>query len=220
MAMRSRTLAALLALVSLSAAGAATADDAAPWPSLEALRNALAQDGQLFADFRQSYVPAGFSSGDTESGTIALSMPDCLRWDYTEPDRKSFLVCGARAWSWVEGEPRGQRFTIEPDRETGLDLLLLPASELADRYRASAHRQPAGGLEIVLEPLAEDGALAVANLVIGADGRRLEALDWRDREGSVTSFRFSRWRRLADGERFAPPLALEWAGPDAGEGVR
>ena len=72
----------------------------------------------------------------------------------------------------------------------------------------------------MLEPLAADGALAVANLVIAAGGRRPAALDWRDREGSVTSFRFSGWRELADGDRFAPPLGLEWSDPNAASGVR
>jgi hypothetical protein len=211
-----RTLAAAGAVALLAAARAGAADD--PWRAIEALREALAADGPVEATFRQSFVPAGFTTGDTESGAVALSLPDCLRWDYREPDRKSFLVCGARAWSWVEGEPRGQRFTIEADREIGLDLLLLPAAELAGRYRAAAHRSAAGELEIELEPLAADGALAVANLVVSADGRRPAALDWRDREGNVTSFRFDGWRDLADGERFAPPPGLDWADPEASAG--
>lgn len=207
---------AALALVAAPPAGAA--DD--PWAALEALRAALAADGPVEGAFRQSFVPAGFTTGDTESGSVALSLPDCLRWDYLEPDRKSFLVCGDRAWSWIEGEPRGQRFTIEADRELGLDLLLLPAAELATRYRATAHRLAQGELELVLEPLADDAALAVANLVLAADGRRPAALDWRDREGNVTSFRFDAWHPLADGDRFAPPLALEWSDPNAAGGVR
>jgi hypothetical protein len=212
-----RIAAALAAWLALGGTGVAEDD---PWRAVEALRAALAADGPLEADFSQSFVPAGFTAGDTEAGAVALSLPDCLRWDYTEPDRKSFLVCGARAWSWVEGEPRGQRFTIEADRETGLDLLLLPASDLAARYRAITHRLAGGELEIVLEPLARDGALVVANLTLGRDGRRIESLDWRDREGSVTSFRFARWRSLVDGDRFAPPLAIEWVDPGDAEGVR
>ena len=208
----------LAAWVALGVEASAAVDD--PWRAIETLRAALAADGPLTAEFRQSYVPAGFTTGDTEAGAVALSLPDCLRWDYTDPDRKSFLVCGARAWSWIEGEPRGQRFTIEADRETGLDLLLLPAAELAARYRASAQRAADQALEIVLEPLAADGPIAVANLTLAHDGRRIEALDWRDREGSVTSFRFSHWRALADGDRFAPPLAIEWSDPGDAAGVR
>jgi len=212
----------LVLLGSLAAPIARAEGDAVdPWSSLERLRDALAHDGQLLADFQQSYLPAGFSSGDTESGEVALSMPDCLRWDYSEPYRKSFLVCGDRAWSWVEGEPRGQRFTIESDREMGLDLLLLPSSELSRRYRAHASTAPGGELELSLEPVEPSADLVVADLRIAAGGRRPVALEWRDHDGNVTSFRFGEWRALEKPSLFDPPAHLEWSDPSAaGSGLR
>jgi len=204
-------LAALLAALSEPVRG----EEPDPWKSLETLRSALATDGQLSAGFEESYVPAGFSSGDTESGSVDLSIPDCLRWDYTEPYRKSFLVCGDRAWSWVEGEPRGQRYTIQSDREMGLDLLLLPSAELAKRYKAKASNAPGGEIEIELEPLVPEEDIVAANLRLAADGRRPVALDWRDKEGNVTSFRFRDWRRVDQPSLFDPPAAMEWSQPSA-----
>ncbi len=141
-------------------------------------------------------------------------MPDCLRWDYDQPDRKSFLVCGSRAWSWVEGEPRGQRYTIDADREMGLDLLLLPSSELATRYRARASRSPPGGeIELELEPLAAAADLVAATLRLDGAGRRPLALEWRDRDGNATQFHFSNWHRVDHPDLFAPPSRLEWSDP-------
>ena len=55
-----------------------------------------------------------------------------------------------------------------------------------------------------------------ANLVLDAGGERPAALDYRDREGNVTSFRFDDWRALdADGaaDLFSPPPGLEWSDP-------
>jgi len=207
-----------LSIVTLAERPAGAADD--PWRALEGLRSALAAAGPLSARFEQSYLPAGFSAGDSESGDLALSLPDCLRWDYSEPYRKSFLVCGSRAWSWVEGEPRGQRFTIEADREMGLDLLLLPADELAVRYRASAHRLADGALELTLEPKAENAQVVVASLTLESSGELPRTLEWRDGEGNVSSFHFSAWQPLADGEPFAPPPALEWSEPEASGDLR
>jgi hypothetical protein len=115
-------------------------------------------------------------------------MPDCLRFDYLEPYAKSFLICGSRAWSWVEGEPRGQRVAIDADRELGLDLLLLPAERLAGRYRASATARPGGEVELALEPLDAEAPLVAANLAVARAPARPSALDYRDREGNVTSF--------------------------------
>ena len=55
--------------------------------------------------------------------------------------------------------------------------------------------------------------LLAANLVVEAGGVRPVALEWRDREGSVTSFRFRDWRALDATDLFAPPPALEWSEP-------
>lgn len=205
-----RSLAAAALLFSPAIARAAEPADA--WRALERLRRALAER-PLSGDFVQTFTPAGFTSGETENGRLAVSMPDCLRWDYVEPFRKSFLVCGSRAWSWVEGEPRGQRVTIDARREMGLDLLLLPAAELVERYRASVAEHSGGELELALEPLGEEAPLVAANLTLAAGGDRPSALDYRDREGNVTSFRFSNWRTLDDGGSFSPPPGIEWAEP-------
>lgn len=200
----------LLASASPGAAADAASD---PWTVLDRLRRELAAGGPLLGDFVQTFTPAGFSSGETESGRLALSMPDCLRFDYLEPYRKSFLVCGARAWSWVEGEPRGQRVAIDASREMGLDLLLLPASELARRYRATAAPRSGGEVELALEPLDAAAPLIAANLAVASTPARPSGLDYRDREGNVTGFRFSNWRALDDSDAFSPPPGIEWSEP-------
>lgn len=212
-------LRAVLLLALLGAAPAAGDDPASSdpardaWRAIDQLRRELAASGTLSADFVQTYTPAGFTTGESESGRLALSTPDCLRFDYSDPYRKSFLVCGSRAWSWVEGEPRGQRVTIDASREMGLDLLLLPAAQLAARYRATASSLRDGELAVALEPRAADAPLVAADLAIAPGGSRLAALDYRDREGNVTGFRFSNWRALEDADVFTPPAEVEWTEP-------
>ncbi len=203
-----------LLLAMLAGAPLLAADPPAeePWAALARLRVRMAAAG-LAADFVQTFRPAGFASGDVESGRVALQLPDCLRWDYLEPYRKSFLVCGSRAHSWVEGEPRGQRTNLEARHEMGLDLLLLPIEELRGRYRAAAQVASAGELDLVLEPLAPDSPLVAANLALDSARERLSALDYRDREGNVTSFRFSGWRPLDDPDVFTPPREIDWQEP-------
>jgi hypothetical protein len=205
-----RALPLLLLLAGAPSAGESAPD---PWTSLDRLRRELASGAPLQADFVQTFTPAGFATGEIESGRLALSMPDCLRFDYLEPYRKSFLVCGSRAWSWVEGEPRGQRVSIDASREMGLDLLLLPASRLAERYRARAAARPGGELELALEPLDPEAPLVAADLAMASGPARPNGLDYRDREGNVTSFRFSNWRPLDDADAFSPPPGIEWTEP-------
>lgn len=209
-----KTLVAALLLVILSVATAAASPPAEdPWEALDRLRQRMAAPGGLAAEFVQTFTPAGFASGEVESGRVALHLPDCLRWDYLDPYRKSFLVCGSRAHSWVEGEPRGQRTTIEARHEMGLDLLLLPIAELRGRYRAAAQTTPEGQLDLLLEPLAADSPLAAANLALDRARERLATLEYRDREGNVTSFRFSGYRALDDPDAFTPPPELDWQEP-------
>ncbi len=203
----------LLALLLSAAPLVAAPPPEDPWAALERLRTRMAAPAGLAADFVQTFRPAGFASGEVESGRVALHLPDCLRWDYLEPYRKSFLVCGSRAHSWVEGEPRGQRTTIEARHEMGLDLLLLPIAELRQRYRAEAQVATEGQLDLVLEPLSADSPLVAANLALDLARERLSTLEYRDREGNVTSFRFSAYRPLEDPDAFTPPRELDWQEP-------
>ncbi len=201
----------LLVLALVGASGAARAADD-PWQLLGDLRVGLAAAGTLAGDFDQTFVPAGFSDGEQESGRLALAIPDCLRWDYLVPYRKSYLLCGSQLYYWVEGDPQGQRSTLEASTQRGLDLLLLPAEALARRYRASARPEGANRL-IELEPLGGDATLARVELTIDPVRQRPVALAWTDREGNATRFRFSALEAAEPADRFSPPADLEWKEP-------
>ncbi|HUF78665.1 MAG TPA: outer-membrane lipoprotein carrier protein LolA, partial [Thermoanaerobaculia bacterium] len=128
----------LVLTLPLTAAGASFAEDASAWAVLDGARKSLAASGAERAEFIQTYVPAGFSSGEEEAGRIAFRLPDCLRWDYSEPYPKSFLLCGDRVYSWNPEDGRGQTAAVDRESQPGLDLLLLPVEELSGRYDASA----------------------------------------------------------------------------------
>jgi outer membrane lipoprotein-sorting protein len=191
----------------LVAAPSAAADS---WTRIEGLRKALAEDGALVAHFTQSYVPGGFSSGESESGTLYLALPDCLRWDYDEPYPKSFLLCGQDVYSWNRGESLGRRSRVDAREEVGLDLLLLSVEELRSRYQANPG---ATAEEISLVTLrAPAGAPAQATLRVDAAGRRLTGLSYVDREGNQTRFELSDYRPRKADERdvFQPPAKISW----------
>lgn len=194
------------------AAGAASpaAVTTEPWALLDELRQHLVADGALLADFTQDFLPAGFTSGERETGRLALALPACLRWDYEIPYAKSFLLCGELLYFWNQGESSGRRMRVDPENEPGLDLLLLSVTELRQRYRASAVAGAAGGTEVVLAPVGDVGVIAAASLEIDPTARRVLALGWTDREGNRTRFSFSGFRTLAEKNRFTPPVELTW----------
>lgn len=197
----------------VTAAGASFAEDGAAWAVLDTARKSLAASGPERAEFVQTYVPAGFSSGEEEAGRIAFRLPDCLRWDYDEPYPKSFLVCGEQVYSWNPEDRRGQTAAVDRESQPGLDLLLLPVDELSGRYDARAEDAGAGRVAVHLEPragMAGRTELTGATLVVDTRSDRLVEVSYQDREGNRTTFRITGYQSLPDRSVFDPPDGISW----------
>ena len=200
--------AALLAGVGWAAPAAAQED---PWRLLAAVRERLAAEPRI-ADFVQTYTPAGFSSGESESGTVAFDLPERVRWDYTEPYPRSYLVDGGIVYAWSDGDEAGRRLALDSAEAQHLDLLRLDAAQLAQRYVAERATGATGsGVEVVLTPLAPGSEIAEARIAVGPE-LTLTSLSYSDREGNATRFELSPTRRLDDPSRLVPP-PLEWREP-------
>jgi hypothetical protein len=184
-----------------------------PWQAVSELRLHLAASGSLVAAFEQSYIPAGFATGDEESGRVALALPDCLRWDYAEPYPKSYLLCGSRLHTWVAGEPQGERLHVDASDEAGLDLLLLPVELLKARYSAVARAAGGGEIAVELTPTSPASRIATATLAFAPSTQRPTSLAYRDRDGNATRFTFKAFELLDDATLFAPPTNLIWKEP-------
>ncbi len=121
------------------------AEDA--WTVIERFRSQLEVRSPFSARFDQTYLPDGFSTGETEGGRFSLSLPECLRWDYDDPYPKSFILCGDVFHYWNADEPQGHREEIDALSQPGLDLVELSyVDEVGNRttFRISDYR---GGLE-------------------------------------------------------------------------
>ena len=205
-----RTSLFLLAALALLPLGAA-AQDADPWMTLKNVRQSLVDAGPTGANFVQTFTAAGFSSGDQESGRLALSLPDCMRWDYTTPFPKSFLLCGGTVHAWNEGDQTGHRYRVDRKKEPGLDLLLLGVDELKSRYQATARAVADNKVEIALIPKKKDIAeLTDATLTVDPANRRVVAVAYHDREGNLTRFEITGYQDLSRQGSFSPPGGLRW----------
>ena len=204
----------VLALAAAAAlAGPGQASDPtefSPWVLLENLRDDMQSSGPMTSRFVQTYIPAGFEDGDTESGHLSMWLPDCLRWSYEEPQHKNFLVCEGEVYYWSEEEPGGRRFTIEPQEEPGMDLLLVPVSTLRQRYVAESEKQRDGTYVIALAtPPSEDGSFS-AKIQLDRDKKRVTRLEYTDGEGNLTRFLISEYLALNHTALFKPPSDIEW----------
>ena len=203
---RLRSLA-LIALGLLLALPAAAEDG---WAALRELRARLEAQPRV-AEFRQEYLPAGFTTGDSETGRLTLALPGCLRWDYDEPFAKSYLLCRETVWTWNPGESSGRTFQVDPEADRGLDLLRLGVERLAERYTAELVEAPGAATAVRLEPLGRATEIASAWLKLAESGGSLAELSYDDVEGNTTRFEFSNEKPLVDGAfDLRPPDDLIW----------
>ncbi len=206
---RTLTLSIILAALALPA----HADDStefSPWVLLEGLRDDMQVSGPMTSRFIQTYIPAGFKDGDSERGHFSMWFPDCLRWNYEEPQTKNFLVCQNEVYYWSEEEPGGRRYRIDPKEEPGMDLLLVPLSTLRQRYTAQSDLQKDGSYVISLTtPPADDGKFS-ARIRLDRDKKRVTLLEYTDDEGNLTRFLISDYQGLSHTALFQPPDDIEW----------
>lgn len=203
-----RTLLVFSALAAFAAGALPAQDD--PWAVLSSVRQSLVEAGPTGARFVQTYIPAGFSSGEKESGQLALQLPDCLRWDYTEPYPKGFLLCGGVVHAWNPEDQSGRRYRVDRKNEPGLDLLLLGVDDLKNRYQAAAKAGEAGKVEVQLTPKGKIAELADAALTVDTATKRLVAVSYHDKEGNLTRFEINGYESLPRQGRFSPPTGIRW----------
>ena len=181
-----------------------------PWGLLQGVRSSLADAGPTAATFVQTYIPAGFNSGEKESGSLALNLPDCMRWDYKDPFPKSFLVCGGNVNAWNEQDKTGRRYRVDRKNEPGLDLLLLGVGELKERYKAESAAADGGLFDVSLTPKEKIGSLGDATLTVDPKQKRVVRIAYHDREGNLTRFEIAGYGPLARQGRFSPPAGIRW----------
>ncbi len=199
-------LAALAVLVLAPAAARAIS----PWELLEKLRDDLQRSGPITGKFEQTYIPAGFQKGDKESGHLSIWLPDCMRWNYEQPQAKSFLLCGDDVHFWNEDESGGRHYRIEPAEEPGLDLLLVEVAKLKERYVAGNEKLADGTYEIALALPPDAERPFSAKIRLEPVSMRVVGMEYTDEEGNLTRFEISDYQTLHHTALFKPPQGIEW----------
>lgn len=217
-AVKSPVLTAALGTLVTSAFGFAAAPAPAaadPWRVLDDFRRGIETSGPLSAGFVQTFVPFGFApeDGETERGSLAIDLPGCLRWDYSPPFEKAFLLCGRTVHHWNPGETVGQRYDLSEQPAPGLDFLLLTTSELRGRYEAEQDAAEGNRLRLVLRPLEPSEDVVEVQVVIDAANQRLRELTYYDAQRNENRFLIGDYRSGAPPGRFEPPAGVDWEEP-------
>ncbi|MGB6973252.1 MAG: outer membrane lipoprotein carrier protein LolA [Terracidiphilus sp.] len=144
----------------------------------------------LRAGFTQSYQGLGMSR--TESGTLLLRKPGRMRWDYSSPAGKLFLLDGKYAWSYTPGDPEVRRVAVGnlDDLRTPLRFLLghTQLEREVEHLRSAAASN--GDYTLAGQPKGQQRSIRLLTLTVTPQGV-IAGIQIDQTDGSITRFTFT-----------------------------
>lgn len=144
----------------------------------------------LKADFSESYEGMGINR--TESGTLLLLKPGRMKWDYSTPAGKLFLLDGKYAWFYTRGDPQVQRIPAKELDDLRSPLrFLLGHTELAKEMNSlSLAAAPNGCFTLTGQPKGQEKRITRLTLTVTAQGT-ITAIAIEETDGALTRFTFA-----------------------------
>jgi outer membrane lipoprotein carrier protein len=144
----------------------------------------------LKAGFSETYQGMGMKR--TESGTLLLAKPGRMKWDYSSPPGKIFLLDGKYAWFYTAGDPRVQRLPAKKldDLRSPLRFLLGHTELEKEMSNLSMTAGPNGSYTLIGQPKGQEDRVRRLALTVTADGV-MTAIDVEETGGALTHFSFS-----------------------------
>ena len=206
----------ILAAVLLSAClGAQKPSPAVQAPSAKELARRVDrhynQLHSLKAGFTESYEGLGLKR--TESGTLLMLKPGRMKWEYSSPPGKLFLLDGVYAWFYSPGDSQVQRIPARGLNDLRSPLrFLLGHTELEKELNHIALAEaPNGRFTLTGQPKGQENRVARLALTVTSDGTIL-AIEIEETDGALTRFTFTGEATdapiPAGAFHFAPPLGV------------
>jgi outer membrane lipoprotein carrier protein len=170
----------------------------------------------LRAEFTESYSGGGIRR--VENGTLWIKKPGKMRWDYTSPQKKTFVTDGTTAWFYNPAERQARRTPLKSLNDLRSPLrFLLGRTKLEKEVRGlslapDVHPETPGDLVLRGVPVGMEDRVSV--LLLESDGQGfLRRIVMQELDGGTTEFRLENQREnvaINDGEfSFHPPAGVE-----------
>jgi outer membrane lipoprotein carrier protein len=180
----------LLASVALALVGPGTAAPQTPEAALvQRLKLWQARTRDLSARFTQTYRSSALGNEVKESGDLRLKFPGRMRWEYRDPEKKTFVADGTRFYFYV---PADRQVIIQDQgQDRGLAARLLTGQiDLSREFEGQV--KPEAPDTLVLKP--REASSEVELLTIGLDLQgRVVSIIIQDVQGNVSRFVFDRF---------------------------
>ena len=162
----------------------------------------------LRAGFIETYEGLGVKR--TESGTLLLLKPGRMKWDYSSPAGKLFLLDGKFAWFYARGDSQVQRIPAKELDDLRSPLrFLLGRTQLEKEVNSLALASgPNGHFTLTGQPKGQEKRVNRLTLTVTAEGA-ITAIEVEEADGALPRFDFTGEQSNvpipAEDFRFAPP---------------
>jgi outer membrane lipoprotein carrier protein len=144
----------------------------------------------LQAGFTENYEGMGIKR--TESGTLLLLKPGRMKWDYSSPPGKLFLLDGKYAWFYTRGDPQVQRIPAKEldDMRSPLRFLLGHTELEKEMDNLTLSAAPNGCFILTGQPKGQEDRVRRLALTVTAEGTII-GIEMEETDGALTRFSFS-----------------------------
>jgi outer membrane lipoprotein carrier protein len=162
----------------------------------------------LKAGFTESYEGLGMRR--TESGTLLLLKPGRMKWDYSLPAGKLFVLDGKYAWFYARGDSQVQRIPAKQldDLRSPLRFLLGHTELEKELTHLTLTPAPNGRFTLTGQPKGQEKRVTRLALTVTSEGA-ITAIEMEETDGALTRFIFTGEQPNAaipaDAFHFTPP---------------
>ena len=143
----------------------------------------------LRATFTETYTGLGVDR--TESGTLLLAKPGRMKWDYSSPPGKLFLLDGKYAWFYSPGDPQIERMPAAKLDDLRSPLRFLLGHTQLEKELTNIKLSPAPDGQFTLIGQAKGQEQRVRRVVITATAAgSITAMEVDEIDGAITRFTF------------------------------
>jgi outer membrane lipoprotein carrier protein len=128
----------------------------------------------------------------TESGTLLMLKPGRMKWEYSSPAGKLFLLDGRFAWFYSRGDSQVQRISARELDDLRSPLRFLLGHTQLERELSNLTLAPATGGRYILtgQPRGQEKRVSRLALTVTADGT-ITGIEIEEPDGALTRFTFT-----------------------------
>jgi outer membrane lipoprotein carrier protein len=174
---------------------AATGEDAKLSKAIASLQKAYEGTNDFAASFEQRYTYTLLRRTQVSHGTVRFKKPGLMRWNYTKPSKKSFIVNEGKLWvHQPEDKVALVDHCFKEDGLTASVSFLWGSGDITGQFNVSWFEGVFGeksDLHLKLEPKTKNSVFARLILVLDPKTHRVKQSVVVDLQGNVNQFLYS-----------------------------